>query len=46
MLARLSSLFKAGLELAFARADNENGDVGLAGAADHVGHKVLVTGRI
>jgi hypothetical protein len=46
MLARLSSLFKAGLELSFARANYENSNVGLAGTADHVGHKVLVTGRI
>ncbi len=46
MLASLSSLFKASLELSFARADYENSDVGLTCAANHVGNKVLVTGRV
>ncbi len=46
VLAGLSSLFEASLELSFARADNKHGDVGLAGTADHVRYKVLVAGGI
>jgi hypothetical protein len=46
VFARLTSLFETRLKLSFARTDDKNGNVRLAGTADHVRHKVLVAGRI
>ena len=46
VLARLAAALEAGLELAFARGDDEDGEVCLTGAPDHVGHEGLVAGRV
>jgi len=43
---RLAALFKAAFELALLGTDDESTDVGLTGALDHVGHVVLVAGRV
>eukprot|EP00964_Phaeocystis_antarctica_P058131 scaffold34460_cov39-Phaeocystis_antarctica.AAC.1 len=46
VLARLPAAVEAGLELALACGDNEHAYIGLARARDHVGHVVLVAGRV
>ena len=46
VLARLAAAVEARLELALARRDDEDADVGLARARNHVGNVVLVAGRV
>eukprot|EP00964_Phaeocystis_antarctica_P097451 scaffold63562_cov54-Phaeocystis_antarctica.AAC.2 len=46
VLARLPPPLEAGLELALACGDDEHAYIGLARARDHVGHVVLVAGRV
>mmetsp|Transcript_18712 Transcript_18712/g.70801 ORF Transcript_18712/g.70801 Transcript_18712/m.70801 type:complete len:353 (+) Transcript_18712:313-1371(+) len=46
VLSRLSAAFEARLELPFPRRDDEDADVCLGGALDHVRHVALVAGRI
>eukprot|EP00955_Chlamydomonas_euryale_P032676 343670-Chlamydomonas_euryale.AAC.2 len=46
VLARLAAALKAGLKLALARRDEQDRNVRLARALDHVGDIVLVAGRI
>lgn len=44
MFARLA--FKAGFKAPCAGVDDEDGEVGLAGAGDHVGNEVAVAGCV
>ena len=46
MLSGLPALFKPGFEFAFSRGDDQNADVGLRGAGDHVRHVIFVPGRV
>ena len=46
VFAGLAALFEAGFVLAFSGRDDEDANVGLRGATDHVGHEGFVTGGI
>ena len=46
MLPRLTTSLKAGLELALARRNHQDGNVGLGGASDHVRDEASVAGRV
>lgn len=44
MFTRLA--FKSGFEIPCAGVDDEDGEVGLAGAGDHIGNEVAVAGCV